>query len=50
MPYILTSEVVEHVKITLVALKDKNTIKQNSGVIYWFRCSRLDCDEEYIGE
>ena len=28
----------------------KDTIQQKSWVIYWFRCSRLDCDEEYIGE
>ena len=36
--------------LQLVALKDKDTIQQNIGVIYWFRCSRLDCDEEYTGE
>ena len=27
-----------------------DTILQKSGVIYRFRCGRVDCDEEYIGE
>ena len=30
--------------------KDRDNILQKSGVIYRFRCGRLDCDEEYIGE
>ena len=30
--------------------KDRDTILQKSGVIYRFRCGRLDCEEEYIGE
>ena len=30
--------------------KDKDNILQKSGVIYRFRCGRVDCDEEYIGE
>ena len=30
--------------------KDKDNILQKNGVIYRFRCSRVDCDEEYIGE
>ena len=37
-------------KNNLVALKDKDTIKQKTGVIYWFRCGWLDCEKEYIGE
>ena len=30
--------------------KDKDNILQKSGVIYRFRCGRVDLDEEYIGE
>ena len=30
--------------------KDSHTILQKSGVIYRFRCGRVDCEEEYIGE
>ena len=30
--------------------KDKDNILQKSGVIYRFRCGRVNCDEEYIGE
>ena len=30
--------------------KGKDNILQKSGVIYRFRCGRVDCDEEYIGE
>ena len=34
----------------LVHPKDKDTILQKSGVIYRFKCGRVDCEEEYIGE
>ena len=34
----------------ILALKDKYTIVQKSEVIYRFRCDRVDCDNEYIGE
>ena len=37
-------------KDTLVAPKDKDTIKQKNWGVCWFRCSRFDCDEEYPGE
>ena len=30
--------------------KDRDNILQKSGVIYRFRCGRVNCDEEYIGE
>ena len=30
--------------------KDKDNILQKSRVIYRFRCGRVDCDEEYIGD
>ena len=29
---------------------DKDPIQKNSGVIYRYKCDRVDCDEEYIGE
>ena len=37
-------------KEELVAPKDKDHITKRSGVIYRFKCDRLECDEEYIGE
>ena len=33
-----------------MASKDKDPIMKKSGVIYRYRCNRVDCDEEYIGE
>ena len=33
----------------LVTPKDKDNIKQKSGVIYWYRCNRVECDEEDSG-
>ena len=32
----------------LVEPKDKDTIKQNSGVIYWHRCNMLEWNKENI--
>ena len=37
-------------KNIFVGTQDKDMVKQKSGVIYWFRCGRLGCDEEYSGE
>ena len=37
-------------KDLLMYPKDKGNILQKSGVIYRFRCGRVHCDEEYIGE
>ena len=34
----------------LVHPKDRDTILQKSGVIYRYKCGRVDCEEEYIGE
>ena len=31
-------------------LKDKDHILNKSGVIYRYKCHRVECDEEYIGE
>ena len=33
----------------LVQDKDKDTILKKSGVIYRYRCGRVDCEDEYIG-
>ena len=38
------------IKDLLVAPKDKDPILKRSGVIYRFKCGRVDCDHEYIGE
>ena len=37
-------------KNLLVAPKDQDPILKKSGVIYIYRCGRVDCDEEYKGE
>ena len=41
---------VRILKNILGASQGKDTIKQKSGVIYWYRCSTLACHEEYIEE
>ena len=33
-----------------MAPKDKDHITMKSGIIYRFKCHRVDCDDEYIGE
>ena len=38
------------IKNLLMAPKDKDPIMRKSGVIYRYRCNRVDCNEEYIGE
>ena len=38
------------IKDLLVHPKDGDTILQKGGVIYRFRCCRVHCEEEYIGE
>ena len=38
------------IKELLVHPKDKDNILQKSGVIYRYKCGRVDCEEEYIGE
>ena len=30
--------------------KDREAITKESNIIYWFKCHRTECDEEYIGE
>ena len=36
-------------KKLLVLPKDKGTIKQKSGVTYWYKCDRIECEEDYVG-
>ena len=38
------------IKNLLMAPKDKDPMMKKSGVIYSYKCGRVDCDEEYIGE
>ena len=37
------------IRSLLVASKDKDPITVKSGVIYRYKCDRVECDEEYIG-
>ena len=38
------------IKSLLMAPKDKDPITKKSGIIYRFKCNRVECDDEYIGE
>ena len=38
------------IKELLVHPKDRDNILQKSGVIYRYKCGRVDCEDEYIGE
>ena len=38
------------IKNLLMAPKDQDPMKSRSGVIYRFKCDRVECDDEYIGE
>ena len=33
-----------------MAPKDKDSLMKKSGVIYRYKCDRVECDDEYIGE
>ena len=37
-------------KNLLMFPKDREAITKQSNIIYWFRCGRTECDDEYIGE
>ena len=37
------------IKNILVSPKEKDPIQHESGIIYWYKCDRVNCDEEYIG-
>ena len=37
-------------KNLLVFPKDKDTITKQRSVIYWFKCDKSECDDEYMGE
>ena len=38
------------IKNLMVSPKDKDPMVNQSSAIYWYQCSNLGCDEEYIGE
>ena len=38
------------IKDELVDPKDKDHLTKKSGIIYRYKCDRLECDEEYIGD
>ena len=38
------------IKSLLMTPKDKDHITKKSGIIYRFKCKRVDCEDEYIGE
>ena len=38
------------IRSLLMAPKDKDPMMKESGVIYRYKCDRVECDEEYIGE
>ena len=38
------------IKDLLVHPKDRDPILQKSGVIYRFKCGRVNCEEEYLGK
>ena len=38
------------IKILLMVPKDQDPIQKRSGVIYSYKCDRVECDKEYIGE
>ena len=41
---------VQSLKDISVSPKDKDTMTKKNSVIYWYRCDKIACDEEYIGE
>ena len=38
------------IKSLLMTPKDKDHITKKSGIMYRFKCKRVDCEDEYIGE
>ena len=38
------------IKNLLVSPKDKDSMLNQSGAIYWYQCGHLSCDDEYIGK
>ena len=41
---------VSTIRNLLVAPKDQDPIQKKSGVIYRYKCDRMECDEKYIRE
>ena len=38
------------IKKNILSPKDKDAMQHKSGIIYQYRCDRVDCNQEYIGE
>ena len=38
------------IKSLLMAPTDKDPIKKKNGIIYRYKCNRVECDDEYIGD
>ena len=49
MAFKYTSRVENHKRL-IGGTKRQRTHNKKSGIIYRFKCDRLECDEEYIGE
>ena len=45
-----TSKGRNTLKSLLMFPKDKEEIKKQSDIIYWYKCGRTECDDEYIGK
>ena len=50
MEFKSTSKVAEPLRASWSPPKDKDSMVNQSGAIYWYQCGDLGCDEEYIGE
>ena len=50
MGYRYTAKEVMPSKSLLMTPKDKDPITKKSGIIYRYKCNRVDCDDEYRGE
>ena len=37
-------------KNLLIFPKDKDEMKKQSNTVYWYKCGRTECNDEYIGE
>ena len=50
MAYKHTSGEAIPIKSLLMTPKDKDHISEKSDIIYSFKCNRVECDDEYMGE
>ena len=50
MGYALFFQKWQNIKEHLSGTQRKGCNEKKSGMLYWFRCTRLDYDKEYTGE